>query len=235
MNEIEIVKRYNETFAVEIPLRLQVDGDVGTVEICGTDEARAEVEVTVKAWGQSEEEAGAKVEQITVDIEQGDEGQVQVRSAVPGKLCIGRSPNVAIRVHAPRQSRVQVVNQVGQVLVSDIEGALDVRAHVGEIKVDRFVMTGDSTLRVGVGTLRIGLTADGGFNLDARADIGSVRSDPGPLRHKRVWPGIGDHVRGPVGDDPHLNLTLRANTGAIRVLNAADEAGRYASQQRRTV
>jgi hypothetical protein len=216
--DVEVTRTQEESFAVDTPLVLELNNAVGSIDIRGTDGSQVTVEATVRAWGGSDQEADERANRVQVDMQQTADNRVQVTSTIPQELRVGRSPSVNITVRVPRQSRVQVVNNVGEVTIRDIEGSLDVQVNVGEVDVRGFSILDDSTLRTDVGQLHIGLPSDSSFNLDARTSVGAIRSDFDLAQQEEQRPGVGARLQGPVGDSPQVGLTLQANTGEIRLI-----------------
>jgi hypothetical protein len=223
--EVEATRSYDKVFSVDEPLVLDVNNDIGAIEIRGGD-AQVRVRATVRAWGSSQEEAEGRAAEVEVDIQQVGDDRVRVAGHVPPTLRVGHSPTVLLTVQVPRYSRVRVVSNVGEVRIRDIEGALDVQVHVGEIDVRGFSPRHDSALRTDVGRLCVGLPVDSAFHLDAHTSVGAIRSDFALLPHKARWPWVSDRVEGAVGNDPRCRLVLRTNMGEIRIIETADVAAR---------
>ncbi|HHX65452.1 MAG TPA: DUF4097 domain-containing protein [Chloroflexi bacterium] len=214
----ESARNYEERFSVDTPMVLEVNNDVGAIEIRGTDEEEAQVQVTVRAWGNSTEEAESRADDVQVDIQQVAADRVRVTGSLTPQLRVDRSPTINITVQVPRQSRIELVNDVGEVHIQNIEGSMDVRVNVGEVDVRGFTMLDDSTLQTDVGQLRLGLPAGSAFNLDARTGVGEINTDFDLPQEGDDLPGVGDRLEGSVGDNPQVTLTLQTTTGEIRLL-----------------
>jgi hypothetical protein len=209
---VEATRQVRQNYPVHAPVKVEVDNEVGTVNIASTDGNEVIVEAEIRAWGATQGIAQQLVDAVTVDITQQDVTHVRVVGDIPSGVR-QKSPSVDITIQVPQECYLQIADNVGSVTIGDIKGGLNVKVNVGTIKVHSLSMTADSTLTTDVGEVQVSLPKGSAFIVDAQTNVGQIKSDFQGLNERRQLPG--DQLTGQVGQSPTLRLTLRANTGAI--------------------
>jgi hypothetical protein len=87
----------------------------------------------------------------------------------------------------------------------------------GEVHVEG--VTGSGDISVGTGLLSMMLPQDGGYEIDARTEVGDIESDFGGNKHRRVW-GTGHTFLNPAAAGKS-RLLLRVGYGDIVLLKPA--------------
>jgi len=227
-------RQFEQTIdGLESPLTVRIENQVGDVHVTGADVADVEVTADLRAYGLTSAQAESNLDQVTVIAERVSANEVTVRARFSEGVSEGRSPAVDIRVRVPRNAAVVVNCDVGGVTVTDVtadvtaicnvgaievtgvEGAVIARSDVGRVTVEDWVMTGDSEVRSDVGAVRVVLNGDPEFELDARTNVGRIRSDFQVAGEPRATVGAGQALVGPVGENPSMRLVLRSGSGAI--------------------
>lgn len=218
---VEVTRELDRAFQVQGDVVLDVSNEVGDVIIEGTDDGQVVVESLVRAFGATTTDAERIADGVELTIEERAGGRIHVSARLPqGRAFQGRSPTVRFMIRVPRQAEVQVSSNVGRVQVSDLHGAVMIASDVGDAEVRDFAMRGDSRIETSVGRILIELPADSAFIVDAQTDVGDIDTefDVRGASERRTPPG--DRLQGEVGEDPGVELRLRAGTGDITI--AAD-------------
>jgi hypothetical protein len=230
--QVEAAQTIEETVTdIDTPVTIEVDNHVGEVRIIGADIDTVQVEALVRAWGSNETQAQENLDRVRVTVDSVAGDHVRVTGSFPQNINPQRSPSVQLTVRVPRDAMVDASTNVGEVHVENVNGDVSVRTNVGEIGVedvvgalhlttdvgdilvDDWTMTGDSRLESNVGRLRVGLH-DAAFSLDAQTNVGNIETefDVDGDEERRV---PGERLTGPVGENPEMDLVLRAGTGEI--------------------
>ena len=215
--QTEAARELDYVLDVDTPVLVEVENNVGSVEIVGTDEDEVWVEALVRGYGATRAQAEQAAGDVEVTIEQRDEDHIYVVGRTPSRT-FRKTPNVAFVLHVPRECDLDVTNNVGDVRVKEIDGAAHIQVNVGSIDIRGWNMTQDSYLSTDVGKIQVRLWPESSFYLDAATNVGDIDIDfeiEGP-RPKR--PGPGDRLEGAVGEDPYIELTVRVKTGSIKIL-----------------
>ncbi|HJT80208.1 MAG TPA: DUF4097 family beta strand repeat-containing protein [Chthoniobacterales bacterium] len=113
--------------------------------------------------------------------------------------------------------QVDLVSNGGQLILNEITGPISARTGGGQINATVSAAT-DIKLETGAGAITVGIPANGGFNVDARSEIGGVTTDL-PVnegRHDR------DTLTGSINGGGKA-LFLRTSAGSINIKAAATE------------
>ena len=188
---------------------IEVQDSFGQVSIEGWD--RAEIELTVIKTTQrrySDVEmphALAELDRILIGTERPGENHLVITTTFPERnltrMLRGKS-NVDLEYHirAPRQTRLIVKHDVGEVKVSGIAGDMRLTARIGDI------------------SLR--LSPEARYAVDAKAKVGDVCSELGNSLRDHVIGAQALQSAGP----PAYELYLRVGIGDITVHKMAEEA-----------
>ena len=188
---------------------IELQDSCGQVSIEGWD--RAEVELTVIKTTQRKysdlemPHAMAELDRILIGTERPSDNHLVITTTLPDRNLTrplrGKS-NVDLEYHirAPRQSRLIIKHDIGEVKVSDIVGDMRLTARIGDI------------------SLR--LSPEARYAVDAKAKVGDVCSEVGNSMRDHV---IGAQALKPAGA-PAYELYLRVGIGDITVHKIAEEA-----------
>ncbi len=233
--------RASETVRAELqvpaPVSLTVIGSVGEVTVRAGNEKRIEVQATKTVRAITPGRARELLARIRVNAEStGHQARVQVE--IPNTRDF-RTASVDLVITVPRRIRLDIQTRVGEIDVGGVEGSVRLRSEVGDVRLRRVVLTGDSEVKADVGDvrfagrlprqgrvqfttqvgeIRIELPADSQFILDATANVGDVESEF-ELAERESEPvgAVGRKLRGRVGAEPGVTLVLRTQTGDIEV------------------
>ncbi|MEX2373889.1 MAG: DUF4097 family beta strand repeat-containing protein, partial [Dehalococcoidia bacterium] len=131
-------------------------------------------------------------------------GRLEVEG-VSGKTTVrSRSGSVVISdIDGP----LVVESRAGRIQIEDARGAMRIRSHAGAVEVrGRVVQPIDIELHSG--HVKLAVTRDSAFFMDAETHVGSVRSEL-PV----------NYLDGPPSDDAPV-VRVRTHTGAVRVVAA---------------
>jgi len=216
--QVEVQRTLEESFNVSTPVLLDVTNEVGRVIITGADQEGVTVQAVVRGYGNTETAAEESADQVNVEIQQVDDNQIRLEGDIPEGVRMGNSPAVDWIVRVPRDTRVQVRNNVGEVQVENIVGSLLLHVDVGEIRVRDFTMNDNSEITTNVGQITVELPADSAFVVEANTGVGNITSEFDVATTRSDRPGPGDSLEGPVGTNPEVTLVLRTSTGEINLL-----------------
>jgi hypothetical protein len=215
--QTEATRELDYILDVDTPVLVEVENNVGSIEIVGTDEQEVVIEVVIRGYGGSRLQAERVADAVEVTVEQPSDDHVYVVGRSPSKS-FGKTPTIAFVLHVPHECSLEVTNNVGNVNVEDIDGAANIQVNVGTIDVRGWNMTQDSYLSTDVGKIQARLWEESAFYLDASAKVGDIDTDFDVEDGRDRRPGPGDRLEGAVGEDPYVELTVRVNTGSIKIL-----------------
>ncbi|MEZ4770797.1 MAG: hypothetical protein R2844_20575 [Caldilineales bacterium] len=227
----------SRSFEVDQPAELVVDLDIGALEIATGEDGVVQVDATVKAFGISDAEAQAMLDNLQLTATQSG-SQVRVtgkwRDANPFR---GRSPQVDVRVVVPQRTDIAVDLGAGSVDVTGVEGNADIKADVGKVTLRDLSIPDTMTVESGVaevdfsgplndgsqyrftsdvGAIQLRLPADSRFAIDAASDLGAVIVDFDVVG-ETTRELTGASVKGVVNGGSDTALYLRSDVGAIYV------------------
>lgn len=217
--QAEATRQVDKTLAVDTPVLLEIENDVGDIEIMGTDEDQVRVQAVVRAYGASESRAEDTTRDAEVIIDRRDDDHIYIVGRnPPGEY--RRSPSVTFTIHVPRECVLEVASNMGNVEVQAVEGSMRIRGNVGTIQVHDWVMIDDSDIATNVGKIKVRLPRWAEFYLDAQTNVGRVQTGfDVEVEHERRL-GPGDRLEGTVGEDAEARLILRSNTGDVSIREA---------------
>ena len=208
-------REFDETFRVDTPTTVTIDNPVGSITVIGGAADEVSVSATMSARGSTRQRAEAAVDRAVIELSQKRRDAVQVTGRVTGLSAMGESPTIDMTVRIPRLAAVEIDADVGSVVVRDVRGSVQVKMNVGQVEIEDLTMLDDCTIRVDVGGIGVQLPSDSSFRLDARAGIGSVSCGFATLDTDRDRDVPGSRLRGQVGADPSVILTIEANIGDV--------------------
>ena len=209
--------RRNDVFVVDTPVEVEIENDVGSVEVLGTSGSEVRVEAEIIGYGRSMARAGQIADDIEIRIERVSDSQMRLVARNPRNLPSLSGAKVSFVVEVPYECALNVTQDVGSVGVQDLQGSVSISLDVGDVDVENLSLDGDSEIKVDVGDIRISLAEGSAFELDASTDVGSIDSDlqvRGGVKDRSV---PGEKLSGNVGDDPEHRLELETDTGTITI------------------
>jgi predicted membrane protein len=186
---------------------LELKDSMGDVEIVGWDQPQVEVTVrkfTERTYAPQEmEKALAQLERIVVRTDQVADDHLVIRTEFPSwnlftRLLGGKSNvHLSYTIRVPKQTRLIIRHDVGEVRVHDVAANMDVTARIGDIDVN--------------------LPDDERYTIDAKAHIGDVSSDwcPAAQRYSAEGEMLPDAIA--------HRVTLRVGVGDITVRKSRRE------------
>jgi DUF4097 and DUF4098 domain-containing protein YvlB len=155
---------------------LDIQTDVGSITITGTDESECNItaEITVKARGK--ERARELAEQVKIETELSD-GKLRIRTTKPDALR-KRGLEVDFTITAPKQLDLDCSTHVGEVSVSDIRGRIDASANVGRVTCKEVVA--EVKIHTNIGSIDVDYAADApaACNADISTNVGTIEFAP---------------------------------------------------------
>lgn len=215
----EVTVQREETIQdLETPVRVTISNRVGEVHVMAADGDDLYVEATIKAWDSPRYSAEETIDRVTFDVYEARDGSdVVIEAGAEQGINWNRTPVVDLTIHVPQPCRLEVKVDVGEVTLSDIEGVVDVTTNVGALSVENLMMVDDCSLRTDVGEVSVSLPDEISFALDASSNVGEVDCEFSLRNERAERQVVRERVRGDVGDDPVGELTIRVQTGAVRV------------------
>jgi len=226
---IEAVEEQGQTFAVLDYLTLVVETTNGKIQVWGVD-GLEEVQVTavLHAWGDTQEQARDRLEQLAVKMSQ-DAEYVQLRfQSSSSYRGWGKSPQVDFEVAVPADADITVSVNNGSITVADITGTFVIETENGSINATdvKGAVTGETangSIDIAQAQAHLGLTTDNGTitvsqsrcSLDAETDNGDIHFSGqlvGPQH--RMKSGNGSLIA-EVLSDSELAIEARVNNGSI--------------------
>ncbi len=180
---------------------LEMKDSMGDVEVTGWEQPQIEVTVTKstsRRYAPEEMEKGlAQLERIVVTTDQVTDNHIVIRTECPPSNLFARAlssrPDIHLsyRIKVPRQTRLIIRHDVGEVRVHDMAANMEVSTRVGDIDVK--------------------LPDDQRYTVDAKARVGDVDSDWCPAAQR--YSMDGDMMDGTLAH----HVTLRVGVGDIVV------------------
>ena len=236
--QTEATGTISQAFDVQGPATLNVDVPVGDLVVRAGGSDRIVVEGVRRAWGTGGSDARRNLERIKVElVQQGNELQVTA-SGFDDAGTVSRASRVDLTFTVPAQTALVISDKVGRVSVTGTEGDVTIKCDVGEViladvrpatRLDvqtriasvelsgPLVSEADYELSSDVGRIVVDAPAGSEFSINARSDVGNVRSGfvvDGESTREGL---VGKEIRGMVGAAPGARLYLRSRVGGIAV------------------
>lgn len=218
------------TYAVGVQPRIVIRNNVGAVRVRSDGEQN---EVTVRVTRHTGGWFGA-VGTASVSYDQNIEKNRVTVKADSGWSILGKR-SVDFDITVPRLADLDLKTDAGSVSVVGVSGQMTLSSNAGSVAASQVMLRGDSKLKTDAGSVTFsgaldpfgsyllstdagGITVllpeDASFQLDARTDVGSIRSDF-VLATRLVFPGA--KARCDVGSPPYPRLKLRTDVGSINI------------------
>lgn len=210
----------------------------GTVHLTGTADKTAELSFIRRGRGEDAEAARSVLEEISITEEGSAEAYTYTLEA-DGEAYAA----VDIRGTVPRPTELRIEQLSGAVRLEGVEGALTIRHEQGSVDVEgaaapveveiqngdvrvdfqRVPVDATVSLHTNNGDLQVRLPREASVQLDARTDVGPIRTGDLTLTEQRFTPlNAGGRYNAEMGDGD-ASVELRTENGAITV-QAADTA-----------
>jgi DUF4097 and DUF4098 domain-containing protein YvlB len=217
---VEATEEIEQTFDVSAPMALEVDVNVGDVVIRAGADDEVRIYGVKRAWGANRQRAEEYLDDFDVQFRQ-TAGKVEVKAEMPSRLRrVGRTPSVELEIAVPRDARLDVVTNVGEVEVIGVQGAFDIVSNVGDVTLRDVRFEGNSRVRSDVGNIELRLPADVAFTFSAKTNVGNVRVDFDVQNERSDDKVVGESVEGEIGTSPKVRVELRTKTGDIAIRKA---------------
>ncbi len=120
-------------------------------------------------------------DQMAVVIEtSADTPGLSVRDVMPETIDRAYNPSIALDVKIPAHTILNIVQNVGNVTVTGVHGALDVQVNVGDLTLHHPKPLADESIKgaiADVGDIKLYVPEGSAFDADAATQIGHVRAD----------------------------------------------------------
>ncbi|MGI6208818.1 MAG: DUF4097 family beta strand repeat-containing protein [Anaerolineae bacterium] len=234
----EATRDFGRDVQVGVPAVVTVINEVGDINVRAGEGGMVSVQAQARARAADREAADRLLEQVRLDVSSSG-NQAEIRVQVPTNL-LNQSLSVRLDITVPRSSTLTVQNNVGDITIEDLDGAVVVIGDVGDVTLRRVTLAGDSEIRsevgevtfegslpeVGemnissdVGSVTVRLPAESQFLLDAATDVGDITVVGFEVQDQETGGerGVESSLRGRVGQSPQATLTVRTATGGIRI------------------
>jgi len=226
---------FTQEFRVDLPATLVVDNEVGQVTVRPGDVGVVTVETRYRARAGTTGAATRLLDSVGYETDASSD-RVEIRVDLPSSM-VNAVVSVDLDITVPRETSVEVRNNVGEMQVTGVVGTLHLRGDVGEVRVRDVTLTGPSEVQASVGevdfagilpesgevritsqvgSVRVTLPAESQFFLDASTGVGDIDCDfELQDREEDDNRGPASELRGRVGVNPAVSLYLRAGTGEV--------------------
>lgn len=211
----------------------------GSVHLTGGAGETADLTFLLRGRGEDAEAARSVLQDISL-TEEGTSDSYTFTLESEGEAYSA----VDIRGTVPRPTALRIENMSGPVQLEGIEGALTIRHEQGSVdvqgaaaSVEAEIQNGDVqvdfqrvptdatvSLRTDNGDVLLGLPPEASVSLDARTNVGPIRTDDLALSQERFTPlNAGGRYNAEMGNG-EASVELRTENGAI-IIQAADTTG----------
>lgn len=190
LNAHGISREFNTSLPADSASVLKLENAVGEVSVAPASGDEIEVKATVIVYERKDHDSVAGVlDHAEVSIEhKGDALIVSTHSPDNPKKNIWEwaqqeygDSNFSINYEIALPdtvSKFEVVNNVGKVQLSGLEGTFEVNSNVGSIILQDTVFTGKSKVESNTGSIELGISGmDSGSSLKAKSEIGRISAD----------------------------------------------------------
>ncbi|MGE5296870.1 MAG: DUF4097 family beta strand repeat-containing protein [Solirubrobacterales bacterium] len=210
---------------------LDVNTNVGKIELKTGDVAEAQITAQIKVKADSEEKAQELAERVRVEVEPSGRTLV-IKAEKPSGF--GRNElAVDFTIVAPAALAIKATTNVGDIYVTDFTGRVEARCDVGQVTCTG--LRGDADLHTNVGNVRAEYSPDApaAISVDASANVGDVElRGPKDISAKvAAETNVGSidsdrplTIRGSLGKSIHASLgngegriKLGSNVGSVRI------------------
>jgi beta-lactamase regulating signal transducer with metallopeptidase domain len=218
---VELKGHYSVT-AVKPNTVIQIKNEIGSVKVSSGDDQNCTVIAKITGRADTEQEAAEIAKKVQIQVTpQGD--KLLIRAVVPDGAWKenGKRMEVAFEITVPRQSRIEVVQQVGNVKLLGIDGHVRAVVETGSITGES--LAGNVDLETRVGSITMMMPADASAKIEAATKVGSIKSDvplditgTAVLQQGQVQSALGSAATGTLGAGRN-KMSLQAEVGSIRI------------------
>ena len=205
MQPVQVVTTQREALTAGGVFRL--NGSSGQVNVESWARPEIEIELTRSKYCDDVEKQREAVKQeldrIHLVIKRGDNGAVDVSTVFPSRRFLsplrGRTEvGLNYRIHVPRDAKLTVRNDIGDVIVHDMTGPLEISTRIGSILLQ--------------------LDGSQPYSIDAKAKFGDVYTEFSGAERQRHLIGQGFVESAPA---PAPRIYLRVGIGGIKIQKIA--------------
>jgi hypothetical protein len=203
---------------------LEVENFVGSITVRSGDGSEYEVHAVTRVKADTKERIREIAEQLSIaDTGAQPNGVERIIVSKPEGLKDRENVTVTIEVVAPREARIKLHQEVGEIRLHGLRGSIEAATRVGSIRaVD---VAGRVALDTDVGGIDIAVPKDVSAKIQAKADLGGIQSDL-PLEFTKAGGmSMGSSAVGTIGQGDD-SISLKAKMGSIRIRSQAPESGR---------
>ncbi|HNS22923.1 MAG TPA: M56 family metallopeptidase [Sedimentisphaerales bacterium] len=201
---------------------LDVENNVGSVEIEGAQGRDCSVKATAEIRGVDREEAERIASEIVVEVlPTGDHVRVRVKLPEDANQDQGRQISVALHMTVPADAEVRLAQKVGNARLSNLVGTVKGFVDVGSIQT--WNLQGNAALRTNVGNIQFAMSKDLSAQVRAHAQVGSISSnlpleitDASVMQAGDAQNALGSHASGTLGEGKN-RIDLATNVGSIEI------------------
>lgn len=160
--ENEISKTLTERYDVSANDELEITNKYGEVHVNTWDKSEITIDITIRAWGRSEQDAKKLLERIEIEKNRFDNKIYFKTEVSSGNINISRRSGFEInyKVNMPKGNPLNLENKYGSVYLDDFEGSLQLEVGYGKLKAKR--ITGKrSEVKISYGSAEIDEFRDG--------------------------------------------------------------------------
>ena len=202
----EVKKTYEKTFHIEPGAHVTVKGDEGFIKVNSWDKPEVHLVWTKRVWGKNKKQAEERLKNVEVRINQtGNRLYVKVVEPREGRSFSfwdlfdpdtwgnhnHRSPVVDFELTVPREINLSFSNDEGDVIVSSIQGDVDIDVDEGEIKI-RDIEFGEINLYTDEGSISATNLKNAEGTITIEVDEGDVLLEDVVVRRLRMECDEGD-------------------------------------------
>ena len=203
---------------------LEVENHVGSITVRSGDEPGYVVRATTRVRAETKERVREIAEQQAItDTGPQADGVERIIVSKPKDLKDRESCTVEIEVTAPRNARLKLRQEVGDIRLIGLRGSVEAFDRVGAIRGTD--VAGRLTLNVEVGGIDLVVPQDLSARVQAKAELGGIQSDL-PLEFAKTDSlAMGHSASGTIGrGDDDISLTTKM--GSIHIRSRPSEPGR---------
>jgi len=209
---------------------LEISNHVGSITVRSGDEPEYIIRATVKGRAETKERAGEIASRVEItDTGLQNDGVERIIVGRPQGLKDRENCVVIIEVTAPRNARLKLRQEVGDIGLIGLRGSVEAFDRVGAIRATD--VAGQVTLNVEIGGIDLAVPQDLSAKVSAKAELGGIQSDL-PLEFvKGRGPAMGSGASGTIGrGDDDISLTTKM--GSIRIRSQSSETGQIERDRR---
>lgn len=200
---------------------LEVVNHVGSITVRSGDAPEYVIRATIKGRAETQERAREIAERLAIeDTGPQDDGVERILVSKPEGLRDRESCVVTIEVTAPRNARLKLRQEVGDIRLVGLRGSVEAFDRVGSIRATD--VAGKVALNVEVGGIDFAAPRDLSAKVKAKAELGGIQSNL-PLEFAKTdGLAMGHSASGTIGQGDD-NISLNTKMGSIHIRSQASE------------